>query len=95
MKGFIHPKRLIVKGFQKCVTFNFPYVDSDLWYWYIISWVKAKKQDDEFEKHPLHYVSFLGVGIFFFFFSFIFFYQNDLHVLLTKQFYKINYEIKK
>ena len=24
-----------------------------------------------------------------------FFYQNDLHVLLTKQFYKISYEIKK
>ena len=24
-----------------------------------------------------------------------FFYQNDLHVLLTKQFYKINYEIIK
>ena len=26
---------------------------------------------------------------------FFFFYQNDLHILLTKQFYKINYEIKK
>ena len=29
--------------------FSFPYVDSDLGYWYII-W-------DEFEKHPLHYAS--------------------------------------
>ena len=27
--------------------------------------------------------------------EFSFFYQNDLHVLLTKQFYKINYEIIK
>ena len=30
MKGFLYPKRLIVKGLQNCVTFNFPYVDSDL-----------------------------------------------------------------
>ena len=32
MKRFIYPKRLKVKGFQNSVTFNFPYVDSDLGY---------------------------------------------------------------
>ena len=56
MKGFLYPKRLIVKGFQNCVTFNFPYVDSDLGYWYIILWVKTRNREDEFEKHLLHYM---------------------------------------
>ena len=36
--------RLIVKAFQKCVTFSFHYVDSDLWYWHIIWKVKTRNR---------------------------------------------------
>ena len=31
MKGFTYSKDYKLRDFKSCVTFNFPYVDSDLW----------------------------------------------------------------
>ena len=63
MKGFIYPRDwLIVKRFQNCVTFNFSYVDSDLAHWLFYEWRPEAGGVDEFEKHLLHYVSFLVWG---------------------------------